>query len=66
MGRRPELHGEMGGVKNDVWSVTDAEVENRVIDWMGTKPVYIADGHHRYTTALEYQKWMEELGIPQL
>ena len=27
---------------------------------MGTKPVYIADGHHRYTTALAYQKQIEE------
>jgi uncharacterized protein (DUF1015 family) len=25
---------------------------------MGHRPVYIADGHHRYTTALEYQKDM--------
>jgi uncharacterized protein (DUF1015 family) len=31
-------------------------VENEVIKQMGTKPVFIADGHHRYTTALAYQK----------
>ncbi len=47
---RPELSGVVDGVQNDLWSVIDAELENRVIDWMGTKPVYIADGHHRYTT----------------
>ena len=52
---RPELTGTLDGVKNDLWSVIDAEVENQVIDLMGTKPVYIADGHHRYTTALQYQ-----------
>ena len=27
---------------------------------MGTKPVYIADGHHRYTTALQYQYEQEQ------
>ena len=32
------------------------EVENQVIDLMGRKPIYIADGHHRYTMALQYQK----------
>ena len=56
---RPELTGTMDGVKNDLWSQIDAEVENRVIDALGTKPVYIADGHHRYTTALQYQAWAE-------
>jgi len=39
--------------------VTDGEVENKVIDLLGTKPVYIADGHHRYTTARKYQKEVE-------
>lgn len=57
---RPELSATLDGVKNELWSVTDSEVENQVIDRMGTKPVYIADGHHRYTTALAYQREMEE------
>ncbi|MDB5293160.1 MAG: hypothetical protein JWL69_4401, partial [Phycisphaerales bacterium] len=49
----------LDGVRNDLWSVIDAEVENQVIDLMGHKPIYIADGHHRYTTALQYKKEME-------
>lgn len=52
----PEHAGELDGVKHQLWSVIDAEVENRVNDLMGAKPIYIADGHHRYTTALAYQK----------
>jgi len=56
---RPQLDGTMDGVRNQLWSVTDAEVENRVIEMMGARPIYIADGHHRYTTALEYQKEQE-------
>jgi uncharacterized protein (DUF1015 family) len=53
---RPELSGTMDSVKNDLWSVTDGQVENDVIDRMATRPVYIADGHHRYTTALQFQE----------
>ena len=53
---KPELTAALDGVRNDLWSVIDAEVENKVIDWMKHKPVYIADGHHRYTTALQYQQ----------
>lgn len=53
---RPELSGTMDNVKNDLWSVTDGHIENEVIDKMATRPVYIADGHHRYTTALQYQE----------
>ncbi|HEV7300222.1 MAG TPA: DUF1015 domain-containing protein [Tepidisphaeraceae bacterium] len=53
---RPEATATLDGVKNDLWSVIDAEVENQVIDLLGRKPIYIADGHHRYTMALQYQK----------
>jgi len=53
---RPEASGMLEGVRNDLWSVIDAEVENQIIDLMGHKPIYIADGHHRYTTALQFQK----------
>jgi uncharacterized protein (DUF1015 family) len=57
---RPELDGTLDDVRHQVWSVIDAEVENKIISAMGTKPIYIADGHHRYTTALQYQKEMEQ------
>jgi uncharacterized protein (DUF1015 family) len=57
---RPELDGTLDSVRNQLWSVTDNVVENQVIDLMGTKPIYIADGHHRYTTALQYQKEIEQ------
>jgi uncharacterized protein (DUF1015 family) len=53
---KPEATATLQGVKNDVWSVIDADVENKVQDLMGRKAIYIADGHHRYTMALQYQK----------
>ena len=56
---KPELSGTLDGVKHDLWSVPGAEIENEVIDRMKRRPIYIADGHHRYTTALQYQFEME-------
>lgn len=57
---RPEFSGTQDGVQNDLWSVTDTDIERQVIDFLGRKPVYIADGHHRYTTALTYLQELEQ------
>jgi uncharacterized protein (DUF1015 family) len=53
---KPMQSGTLEGVQNDLWAVPDADVENQVIDLMRNKHIYIADGHHRYTTALQYQQ----------
>jgi len=55
---RPDFSGELDGVKHALWKLSDPELENRVSDMMSAHPVYIADGHHRYTTALAYQQEM--------
>ena len=39
---------------NRLWVVTDTHAISTVIGLMGPKPVYIADGHHRYETGLKY------------
>jgi uncharacterized protein (DUF1015 family) len=57
---KPEMSATLGEVKNDLWSVSDSEAENTVIDFFATRSIYIADGHHRYTMALQYQKEMTE------
>jgi uncharacterized protein (DUF1015 family) len=52
---KPEMSAMLNGVRNDLWTVIDSKTENAVIDLMGARPIYIADGHHRYTMALQYQ-----------
>ncbi len=42
------------GVTNRLWVITDQQAISGVIGLMGPKPVYIADGHHRYETGLKY------------
>jgi uncharacterized protein (DUF1015 family) len=42
------------GVVSRLWPVSDQRVVSAVTGRMGPRPVFIADGHHRYETALRY------------
>jgi uncharacterized protein (DUF1015 family) len=42
------------GVVSKLWQVTDQSVVTAVTGMMADRPVFIADGHHRYETALRY------------
>lgn len=57
---KPQMSAVMDGVTNQLWSIIDADIERQLIDHLNDKKVYIADGHHRYTTALHYKKQLEE------
>jgi uncharacterized protein (DUF1015 family) len=39
-----------------VWAVTDSEIKRGLGKLLSSQPLYIADGHHRYETALTYQQ----------
>jgi uncharacterized protein (DUF1015 family) len=43
------------GVTSRLWPVTDEAVAARVAGLMGSKQIFIADGHHRYETACNYR-----------
>lgn len=57
---RPILDAALDGVRNQLWSVSDSRVNNHVVEAMGARPIFIADGHHRYTTALAYQTQIQQ------
>lgn len=42
------------GVVSRLWPVTDQHVISAVTGLLGPRPVFIADGHHRYETGLTY------------
>jgi uncharacterized protein (DUF1015 family) len=50
------------GVVSRLWPVTDQPVVNAVTGMLVDKPVFIADGHHRYETALRYLQEKQESG----
>jgi uncharacterized protein (DUF1015 family) len=46
---------EGDGVQHRLWTVTDQSVLDRVVTAMKPLPLFIADGHHRYESALRYR-----------
>ena len=48
------------GVKHTLWTVTDPQVIQEVGAIMEDKPMFVADGHHRYETASNYKAQLEE------
>lgn len=50
------------GVQHKLWVVTDPAVINTVRAGLRDKPVFIADGHHRYETGLNYRRQLEAAG----
>jgi len=39
-----------------LWAVTDSEIKRELGKLLSSQPLYVADGHHRYETALTYQE----------
>lgn len=51
------------GVTHILWPVTDEAVAAKVSSLMEDKPMFVADGHHRYETACNYRdQLIEESG----
>jgi len=52
--------------RHTLWRIKDKAVIDNITNAMADKKLYIADGHHRYETALNYQKWVaqNDPGLP--
>ncbi len=44
---------DLAGELHQIWALTDEETVRQVADLLASRPVLIADGHHRYDAALE-------------
>ncbi len=53
---------EKAKVVHRLWIVTRPEIVSAVAEEMKPKPLFIADGHHRYETALNYRNEMRAAG----
>ncbi len=58
-----ELFGEVvqEGETQRLAKIQDVNIINKVSAFLKDKNLFIADGHHRYTTALKYKAYMESL-----
>ncbi len=60
-GRTPDIDvRDDDGVENIVYRVSDPGVIEKVRSAMRNKALFIADGHHRYETALNYRNLMRQ------
>ncbi len=61
---KPEIELTDGDkVTHRLWIVTDKDEINAICSDFADKKLYIADGHHRYETALNYRNYCRENGI---
>ena len=62
-GKTPLVATDHLGVVHRLWPVTDVAVIAKLAAVMGPKPVFIADGHHRYETACNYRDQIYDSGF---
>ncbi len=48
------------GHRHRLWRITDPDLVKSVADGFADRRLYIADGHHRYETALNYRNWLAQ------
>jgi len=57
----PTYNFQQGTDNHRFWQANEPEFVQRVSHFLIPKPIYIADGHHRYETALAYREYRREL-----
>jgi len=54
-GKKPAIDFADAGDTHKLWIANEPEFVQRVSHFLASKPIYIADGHHRYETALAFR-----------
>ncbi len=62
-GKTPLVAVDHLGVVHRLWPLTDVAVSSQLSAVMGPKPIFIADGHHRYETACNYRDQIYDSGF---
>lgn len=63
--RPPEaFYSDDEGVEHTLWAITEPEALRSARAALEPRTFYIADGHHRYETALTYQRWCRGAALP--
>ncbi|MEZ4525660.1 MAG: DUF1015 domain-containing protein [Desulfobacterales bacterium] len=50
---------DTAGHRQKMWRITDKQVIETIAEQMRDKKLFIADGHHRYETALNFREWLK-------
>jgi uncharacterized protein (DUF1015 family) len=62
-GKTPLVATDHLGVIHRLWPMTDVATIAKLSGVMGPKPIFIADGHHRYETACNYRDQIYDSGF---
>ncbi|MHB8840346.1 MAG: DUF1015 domain-containing protein [Candidatus Aquicultor sp.] len=54
----PRIDIEINGANHRLWTLSDPDDIATITQLMNDKPLFIADGHHRYETAINYRNEM--------
>ncbi|SUZ75394.1 uncharacterized protein METZ01_LOCUS28248, partial [marine metagenome] len=56
MSSAPEFDAkDESGNATSLWRIADPAVQNQIGEFFSNRPIYLADGHHRYEAARQYQ-----------
>jgi len=58
--RKPLIGFTEAGEMHKLWLSNEPEFVQRISHFLAPKPIYIADGHHRYETALTYRDEIQQ------
>ncbi|MBS3757028.1 MAG: DUF1015 domain-containing protein [Desulfobacterales bacterium] len=60
-GSKPETEfTDDAGHHHQMWCIADPKIHEAVTESLKKRRLFIADGHHRYETALTYRDWLAE------
>lgn len=59
---RPDAQVSADGVRHRLHAVTDPALIRRLVAALRSKPMYIADGHHRFEVACQYRRLQRSRG----
>lgn len=62
---KPFMDIKIDGVRHRAWKLEDKNTIETIKEFMAKKDVFIADGHHRYETAVNYALEIENSGVAQ-
>ncbi|MBI3316682.1 MAG: DUF1015 domain-containing protein [Candidatus Omnitrophica bacterium] len=63
---KPNFYAVEGDTVHEVWKISEDSSLHEIQEFISGKNIYIADGHHRYQTALDYAREMHRKeGVPE-
>jgi uncharacterized protein (DUF1015 family) len=58
--RKPYIDVMQDKVRHKIWRVTDDKLIKKIQQYMASKKLFIADGHHRYEAAVNYRNRLRQ------